>query len=398
MDSSDMRKIKKKFNLITHRLGNIKTLIEENPVESLVYWYKSKNMDFLTKDDIREILPKKNYEFGKVIEQMGGKLLYIKSGSTGHTFRGVYLDKTDRPSYALKVVAYPRKDNYGNVYSPNRPENAELIILSILSQFVLSNQTPHIILPICTFNTSIKNFVNLKDLGHKKDSSKKTKYEQFVEKYQNHEYYNNVSILISEWASYGDLMDFLRAKYRKFTLKHWKVLFFQIISVLAIIHRKYPQFRHNDMKANNILVDKVPILKKYNKYMYEINGQPYIIPNVGFNIKLWDFDFACIPGLVDNAKVSAKWTDKINIRPIQNRYYDMHYFFNTLTNKCFMPKFFEDNYIPQEIKDFVNRIIPEKYRHPGKYISERGRILINDELLTPDFVIKNDPLFEEFRT
>ena len=389
-----MKKFKRKFNLIIHRLGNIQNLIQDNPVETLVNWYKSKNVDSLTKDDIREILPKKNYDFGKVIEQIGGKLLYIKSGSTGHTFRGVYLDETEKPSYALKVVAYPRKENYGDVYSPSRPENAELIILSILSQFVLSNQTPHIILPICTFNTNIKPFVNLQNF----DFLKNKKYDQFVEKYQNKEYYNNVSILISEWASYGDLMDFLRQKYTKFSLKHWRVLFFQIVSVLAIIHRKYPSFRHNDMKANNILVDKVPISKKYNRYMYEINGQAYVVPNIGFNIKLWDFDFACIPGLVENAKVSAKWTSKININPVQNRYYDLHYFFNTLTRKGFMPEFFTDSKIPQEAKNFIYRIIPEKFREPGKYVSERGRILINDEIFTPDWVIKNDPFFEEFRT
>ena len=395
MDTSDINKMKKKFNLISTRLHNIKNLINENPVDTLVDWYKSKSIDSIKKDDIREILPKKNYDFGKVIEQLGGKLLYIKSGSTGHTFRGVYLDPTDiRPNYAVKVVAYPRRDNYGDVYCPTRPENTELIILSLLSQFVLSNQTPHIILPICTFNTSIKPFVNLP----KGDIIKNKKYDQFVEKYENNEYYNNVSVLISEWASYGDLMDFLRKKYQKFTLKHWKILFFQIISVLAIIHKKYPEFRHNDMKANNILVDKVPISKKYNRYMYEINGQTYVIPNVGFNIKLWDFDFACIPGIADNSKVSAKWTDKINIKPKQNRYYDLHYFFNTLTRKGFMPEFFNDKLIPNEIKEFIHRIIPEKFRNPGKYVSERGRILINDEILTPDYVLKNDPLFEELRT
>ncbi|ADO67343.1 putative serine/threonine protein kinase [Cafeteria roenbergensis virus] len=394
MDSSNMKKLKKKFNLITQRLGNIESLIKENPVESLVNWYKSKNIDSLTNDDIRDILPKKNYDFGKVIEQIGGKLLYIKSGSTGHTFRGVYLEEVDKPSYALKVVAYPRKENYGDVYSPSRPENAELIILSILSQFVLSNQTPHIILPICTFNTSISPFVGLP----KNDFVKNKKYDQFVERYKNKEYYSNVSILISEWASYGDLGDFLKKKYHKFTLKHWKVLFFQIISVLAVIHKKYPQFRHNDLKANNILVDKVPISKKYNRYMYEVNGQSYVIPTVGFNIKLWDFDFACIPGLADNSKVSAKWTSKININPIQNRYYDLHYFFNTLTQKGFMANFFEDSLIPNEVKEFIHRIIPEPYREPGKYVSERGRILINDEITTPDWVIKNDLFFGEFRT
>ena len=393
MESSDIKKIKKKFNLIQSRIENINSLIGEKDIEPMINFTGKENLES-NDDDIRNILPKKNYDFVKVIDQIGGKLLYIKSGSTGHTFRGVYLDPKDpRPSYAVKIVAYPRKENYGDVYDPTRPENAELIMLRVLSQFVLSNQTPHIILPICTFNTSIKQFVSL----NSSDFVKNKKYDNFVERYQNHEYYNNVSVLISEWANNGDLMDFLRKKYRKFKIKHWRVLFFQLLSVLAVIHKKYPAFRHNDLKANNILVQKLETNKKHNKYMYDINGQVYVVPNLGFNIKLWDFDFACIPGIVDNAKVSAKWTSKININPQQNRYYDVHYFFNTLTSKGFMPDFFNDNHIPDEVKEFIKRVVPDKYRS-GDKISERGRILTNEEYLTPDQILKEDDFFEDFRT
>ena len=35
-------------------------------------------------------MPKKYLDFSKAIKDLGGKLLYIKSGSTGHTFKGVY--------------------------------------------------------------------------------------------------------------------------------------------------------------------------------------------------------------------------------------------------------------------------------------------------------------------
>ena len=112
-------------------------------------------------------------------------------------------------------------------------------------------------------------------------------------------------------------------------------VYFSILSVLAIIQNKYPGFRHNDLKANNLLVHKVPISTTNNKFKYKINGQIYIVPCIGFQIKLWDFDFACIPGIVDNSKVDAEWTNRINIKPEQNRYYDVHYFFNTLTKKDF---------------------------------------------------------------
>lgn len=132
-----------------------------------------------------------------------------------------------------------------------------------------------------------------------------------------------MSVLISEWANGGDLLDYLRKHYKSFKIRHWRTIFYQFLSVLAIIQAKYPAFRHNDMKANNLLINLIDMSKKYK---YIINGQIYIVPNIGFQIKLWDFDFACIPKLVNNSKVDAEWTNKINITPHQNRYYDIHYF------------------------------------------------------------------------
>jgi hypothetical protein len=127
-------------------------------------------------------------------------------------------------------------------------------------------------------------------------------------------------------------------------------------------------------------------------------GSKYKVPNIGYHIKLWDFDFACIPGIVDNIKVSSKWTKKINITPEQNRYYDTHYFFNTLIRKGFFPQILTDNCVPQEIKDFIGRVVPKKYKDSDEFVHEKGRILVNDEYTTPDELLKKDQLFEEFRS
>ena len=192
------------------------------------------------------------------------------------------------------------------------------------------------------------------------------------------------------------MLDYLRKKYKELTVREWRIIFFQILSVLAIIHTKYPGFRHNDMKANNLLIHNIDINSGTQKYLYKINNMTYIVPNIGFQIKLWDFDFACIPGIVDNSKVDAEWTDKINICPEQNRYYDIHYFFNTLTRKGFLPELLTDSAVPDKVKEFINRIIPEKYQ-TGKLVSERGRILAKDEYLIPDEILKNDPFFKVMR-
>ena len=279
------------------------------------------------------------------------------------------------------------------MYNKKRPENTEILMIKLLSYFVINMQTPHIILPITTFNTSIKPFLNLTKVNIVNNK----KFEQFIEKYEKGEYYQNVSILISEWANSGDLLDFIKKKYKEFKLIDWCCIFFQILSVLAVIQNKYPSFRHNDMKANNILVHKIEIDKNNKKYLYKINNQLYVVPNIGYQLKLWDFDFACIPDIVNNAKVEAEWTNKINIKPEQNRYYDIHYFINTLYRKGFFPELLTDSCIPTEVTDFINRIVPIKYRSNLKNVSDRGRLIANVEYLTPDNILKNDPLFKSMR-
>lgn len=392
----------KKHDTIPFRLDFIKVMLEgknlkpilySNGIDTEAFIHPYDSSDEEKTKNTKYLLDKKIQNFYSIINQLGGKLQYIKSGTTGHTFKGIISnDDKGTINYAVKVVAYPKRQRYGNMYKVDRPENAELMMIRLLSYFVVKKQSPHIVLPIATFNTDIKPFVNLIESSIVSEENKK--YREFVNRYKKGDYYPTVSILVSEWANKGDLLDYLRKNYKTFTPLHWKVIFFQLISVLAVIQSKYPSFRHNDLKANNVLLHKV--VRKKNSYSYKVCGQKYKIPSVGFQIKIWDFDFACVPGIVDNTKVSAEWTSRINVNPVQNRYYDMHYFFNTLIKKGFFPQFMTDKTIPQEAKDFIKRIVPPKYQK-GDYVSEKGRILIDKEYLIPKDIIKNDPYFKEYR-
>jgi len=100
---------RKKFEPINLRLSRINELSDNNYISSMIDTCRIDKDCLTTKEDIRELLPKKHLDFNKVINKLGGKLLYIKSGSTGHTFKGVHLKKTSKPNYAVKVVAYPKK-------------------------------------------------------------------------------------------------------------------------------------------------------------------------------------------------------------------------------------------------------------------------------------------------
>ena len=399
-----MSKKNKKNETIPVRLNFIKEMLKGNNLEPMVYIdgceteafinpYENSSDDNKSKDT-KYILNKRKLNFYRTIRQFGGKLLYKKSGTTGHTFKGIINKNNNTINYGVKVVAYPKRENYGSLFNVERPENAELMMIRLLSYFVVKSKTPHIVLPITTFNTSIQPFINLiKDGIVDKDNRK---YLEFVKRYKKGEYYDTVSILISEWANCGDLLDFIRKRFdTEFTPLYWKVFFFQIISVLAVIQSKYPSFRHNDLKANNILVQET--FKQGTIGRYRVCKNKYIVPSIGYNLKIWDFDFACIPGIVENSKVNSEWTSRINIEPEQNRYYDIHYFFNTLIKKGFFSEFLTSDAIPKEAKQFVKRIIPPKYRK-GDQVAKKGRILSKDEHMTPNDILMYDPYFEEFRS
>lgn len=406
-EENNLFKLKKNFDGIPDRIEFIKLLLGNKKLNTIIDFdvCDTEHVENRTNcNDIRDIFKKKNLDFNKLICDIGGKLLYIKSGSTGHTFKGIIYETdniTELLNYAVKVVAYPIRENYGDVNDIRRPENAELMMLRVLSYFVVNEQTPHIVLPIGTFNTNIKPFIALQ----KNKIIDNKKYDQFVKRYKQNEYHDDVSILISEWANGGDLLDYLKNNYKTMKLKDWKTIFFQLISVLCIIQNKYPDFRHNDLKANNILVQKIDNRKKYNLFLYKINlnnvEYEYVVPNIGIQIKLWDFDFACIPSIVDNTKVNCDWTDKINVKPVKNRYYDLHYFFNTFTKKGFFPEFWDAKEIHYSVKQFVRDVVPEKYslyNEKNKSITDRGRFLLDEEYIIPEQLITKHEFFDKMRS
>lgn len=371
------------------RIKFVKNILDGNKLKPMI------NFDnFDTETAINTRINKKIMDAKDLFTSMNVKLKYLKSGTTGHTFKAI--SKIDsNVAFAVKVCAYP-KDDYGGMNNLSRPENAELRMLKLLSYFVVKKCTPHFVLPIGTFNTSITNFIKVSkkiDL----DDDKNEMYRKFIERYHDGEFEDFVSILISEWCNGGDLLDYIRKNYTTMKKRDWIVIFFQILFTLAIIQQEYPAFRHNDMKANNILVQIDNIKTNSDKaYRYNLDDVYFVLPNINLQIKIWDFDFSCIDGIIENNKVNSDWTKKINITKKENKYYDMHYFFNTLISKRFFPQFYEGG-APQEIIDFIHRVVPEEYRNGSPHVNKKSRIQVDVEYTTPYKVILKDPLFEKYR-
>lgn len=188
---------------------------------------------------------------------------------------------------------------------------------------------------------------------------------KFINNYKRREYENYVSVIISE--HYCNLLEFLYLNYKKLKLIHWKILFFQIISALVIIQNKFPFFRHNNLTAENILIYKID--DNEINFEYSILGKKFLLPHIGFTIKLCNFDSALIPKIIENPNIAEVFRTT-------NYRYDIDYFFGTLicTNLFFKHKYYP--FIPNGVRNFVEHILA--HRH------------------TTLFNILNDPFFEEF--
>lgn len=361
---------------------------------------KSKSiMHSLNKCDIHRSL--------KFFEEMKARMRYVGSGSTGHFFKGIILKNSNKPVndpnnlvcyFAMKLTPYQKVDAYSNIYDISRPENTELNMLKCLSYFVLSGQTRHLLLPVQSFYTPMHEFVKMMNANKLVD--KKQRYKQFIDDYMNDRFEDTASVMISEYANAGDFLNYIREHKGNITPLEWKIFFFQILSTLAVIHEKYPSFRHNDLKANNILMQEI-VPQKF-VYRFRHNGEQFkfILPQFKYVLKLWDFDFACIEGVVDNIKVKQKWTMDINISSRRNQYYDIHFFFYTL--QMFYKDILNPKVVGQETVDFINDVIPEKYKaHPKSTVPQKantnGRLLVDDEYTTAIKLISTHKYFNEFR-
>lgn len=215
-----------------------------------------------------------------------------------------------------KSLAHKKYNNHEllNEYvelDPDLPVNVENRIIYLLSELVLKKYTPHINLPIFSFRSKISEMkLNL----HLYPKIKKDILTKRI--------INSVSVLVSEWCTYGNLKVYLNKQSNKFRNNplYWDILFFQIVSTLTVIQSVYPNFRHNDLHLKNILVQKTNPLQSEN-YLYQIRIKDidhyFVIPDIGFQIRIWDYDWSSIEGLVSNKKAVQK------NRYQQNRTFDL---------------------------------------------------------------------------
>ena len=134
-------------------------------------------------------------------------------------------------------------------------------------------------------------------------------------------------ILYFEYVNGVSLREYIRSR-RDLSLVQLKSIIVQVCYNLYRIHKKFPAFRHHDLHTDNILVR--PVTKK--KLSIEVDEVKYTIDNGGLELVMIDFGFSSFPD-IPNPLVNTKRYHNIGIHRNSNKYYDLHFFLNSLYNE-----------------------------------------------------------------
>ena len=283
-------------------------------------------------------------------------------------FKGKFHDKLIFKRYS--ETSYPvlmRISEYKS--NPNNLSNSQLIDMKInyiFSDLAINDVYKFILLPIFNFDVSVSNLNNEEVVSIIKKELPDAK---------------NVCVqLFEHYFKLMTLEEYLIKEHKNFTMKHWKILSFQILYALYKIQKNYPTFRHNKLDLNSIYV----YVKKdiEDPKIVKIDDQTFIVPNGKFEIKISNFYWSYIENYAENSEAVSK---------IDNQYYDVHYIFSSLL------KFLEDRKIEEyNFKKFIMDIIPGKYLSKNSGMDEDFYKQDVVTILTPFIILRKNNFFSDF--
>ena len=236
--------------------------------------------------------------------------------------------------------------------------NNDALFSYLLSSLVINKHTSHILLPIVNFDIKYEKIEPLlKNLPIYKSINDKVEFNEIK---------NIFSVRIRE--------HFFQSKNLKEYLKEnkcdFRQLIFQVIHTLAVIQKEFPGFRHNNLSVENIII----YLKKkdVSENTYIFGNYKWVIPDIGFDIKITNFEKATLPkyyGIKNQRDTNVPFINELN------PYFDLHTFMSSLV----------DNFLSDcdlETKKFIDKIIPSKLR--GMYYLNKNEILFKPSDLLKD--------------
>ena len=269
-------------------------------------------------------------------EVLTGKFKFIKvddeSDKSEKSLKYYYKKTSSSFPLLYKISIYNDKGQTHN--SMSNECNNDSLFSYLLSSLVLKNLTTHILLPLVNIDfpvSMVKDIFNLKDVNDGMCCIQVR--ENFFKSYTLDEY----------------------LKINKLTPNSYKILLFQIIYTIAKIQEVYPDFCHNSLLLNNILVYEKST--EPNKY-FGFKNDEFNVRGHDFSIKIMNFEKASIKKYYENNNMQN-----------HNSYYDVYLLLNDLLENSLNLS----NKLDKDTMKFLDRIIPEKIRGIKQY---NGQLVI----------------------
>lgn len=360
-DNNDYDNIDSRINMVYDAVYN-----KENKDEYNVKPIIKSNIELI---DIKE---PENFD---VSEVFNNQIKYVE------TLNQKWIFKRNSDKSYPSTISVGKYLQYGNYNDLGRGELYNGAIHYILSETVVSEGFQHVLLPLMYFDLT---------LAQLKDKSKEM-YDVIKSNIKPEELENENKVLLyffitEHYFKSESLSEFLKNEFRTMTLTHWKTLLFQVFYTLHKLSEKLQGFRHNNLNLDAIrLYRKKP--DESTKVIYKIGATQFNVPNMGFEIKITDFENSFVGDYVRNKQANG----------IQdNPYYDVHYFMSCL--QIFITKHFGD--IPKEIKKLVDDIIPARFQpHDQQHfvgLNEMDFDANSSQIIVPSGLLRKNNFFSEF--
>ena len=207
----------------------------------------------------------------------------------------------------------------------------------------------------CKKKVAIKIVIN-EDISHEYKTGKRISLYGGIKTYSIQKC-NNVTFMYSEYANSGSLKSFLKNNRNNILPIHFRTIVTQILYNLYRIQKKYPSFRHNDLHADNVLINSSsPSRVK----LYKVNNSTLKVHDIGIQALISDYGLSTVNG-VKNPEVDNDpklfYKTKSGIFRGSHPMYDIQYFLNALRQEIRILGIHNG----MEVIQFIERILPREY-------------------------------------
>lgn len=178
---------------------------------------------------------------------------------------------TDSYNLNLLITPYNFKSNNKLLYN-------DCLFSYVLSSLVLQNKTKNIQLPILNIDVKIDEIEQI--------LKPYPIYKKISENLLNNKIKD---IFLLRFRESHDSNYYLEEYMKEYGVDNIKEILFQIIHCMYIIQSEYPTFRHNNLKINNLIVNKENII---NNKIFMVDAKQYKINDSNTIVKLSSFDNA----------------------------------------------------------------------------------------------------------